>query len=207
VNDGGAEGAECRHRQSSGLTDEWKSTTLGRGVQNRQKWAARPKVTVCFGPQADDPFDLGALRGGGLGYMRVREVLSSKFASTLRREHALGHMVDLLHMELPSSADGVVFANARREGAWLRRQLSGVRVLVLAQHTGVEPADWFDAVPCVVTIGEGIDGKAARVLAEHFWQAIGQGREASAALAEALAQCPAGTEARVRGHFGHAVDM
>ena len=101
--------------------------------------------------------------------MRVREVVSAKFSSTLRRERGLGRSVELLHIEQPTSAVGIVFPNIQRDGAWLRRQLRGVRILLLAQHTGVEAAEWFDAIPYVVTVGVGIDaGRRA-----FFWRSFG----------------------------------
>ena len=138
--------------------------------------------------------------------MRVREVVSAKFSSTLRRERGLGRTVELLHVEQPTSAAGIVFPNIQRDGTWLRRQLRGVRILVLAQHTGAEAAEWFDAIPYVVTIGEGIDAGAARVFLAQFWLAIAQGRTGSTALEQALAQCPEGTETFVRGYVGEAVE-
>ncbi len=70
----------------------------------------------------------------------------TKFTRVLHLERSLGYPVQLLHVDLRSSAAGIEFATNLADGYWLDERLGSVKVLLLGCYAGEEPADWFARV-------------------------------------------------------------
>jgi hypothetical protein len=101
----------------------------------------------------------------------------------------------LLQITLPASAEGVTMLDKRADGAWLRKRLAGVRVLVLSDYRGEERGDWMEVVPHVVVLREGICAEDKARLARQFWSSIGLAKEPAVALEEAMECCAPGVKA------------
>ena len=97
-------------------------------------------LLVCIGPDSALMLDLAALRAvrsaTGLKFMRLLDATRPKFADTLRRERSLGRPVELLHLALHASPEGVEFADGVADGNWLSERLFGVRIMLLAELPG-----------------------------------------------------------------------
>ena len=149
---------------------------------------------VCVGADAALMLDLAALRAvraaTGLKFRRLLDATQAKFAEALRRERGLGRPVELLHLALHASPEGVAFADGVADGNWLSERLFGVRIMLLASCRGDSVGDWLGVVPHVITLSEEITHEDAAVLTQHFWQGIGSGLEPGAALDAALQYCP-----------------
>ncbi len=155
-------------------------------------------LCVCVGPDhmpgSALMLDLAALRAvrsaTGLKFIRLLNATRYKFADTLRRERSLGRPVELLHLALHASPDGVEFADGVADGNWLSEWLFGVRIMLLASCEGDGVGEWLGVVPHVVTLSEEISHEDAAVLTQHFWHNIGLNMEPGAALDGALGHCP-----------------
>ena len=101
-----------------------------------------------------------------------------------------GRPVELVHMAVHASPEGVHFADGVVDGDWLSERLLGVRVLLLAGCEGDTVGDWLGVVPYVITLAEEITHENAATLTQHFWGAIGHGMEPDEALEDALVHCP-----------------
>lgn len=162
-------------------------------------------LLVCIGPGGSPLLDqaaLSAVRSAtGLKFMRVLDVTQRKFAETLRRERSLGRPVELLHLALRASPQGIQFAGGLADGSWLSQRLSGVRILLLAAWEGDASGGWLRSVPHVITLRAGIAPDDAAVLTQRFWHNIGLDLEPGPALDEALAHCPPGAGAYVARYW------
>ena len=167
------------------------------------------RLLVCAGADSGLLLDLAVLRAvrthTGLEFMRVLNATSRKFAAALRRERELRRPVQLLHLALHTSAQGVEFVDGPADGNWLSERLAGVRVLLLASCAGDELGDWLGVVPFVVTLNEAISHEDAAALAHHFWQGVGlhplTAETVGAALNAALALCPPAVAEYVVRHW------
>jgi hypothetical protein len=160
---------------------------------------------VCIGPDSALMLDLAALRAvrsaTGLKFHRVLDATRPKFAASLRRERDLGRPVELLHLALHASPEGVEFADGVADGNWLSERLFGVRIMLLASCRGDSIGDWLGVVPHVITLSEDISHEDAAVLTQRFWHNIGLGMEPGAALDEALTHCPPAVSEYVVRHW------
>ena len=149
--------------------------------------------------------DLAALRAvrsaTGLKFQRLLDATRPKFAAALRRERSLGRPVELLHLALHASPEGVEFADGVADGSWLSERLFGVRIMLLASCRGDSIGDWLGVVPHVITLSEDITHEDAAVLTQHFWHNIGLNMEPGAALDEALTHCPPAVSEYVVRHW------
>ena len=163
-------------------------------VLTGEHYPAGRTLLVCIGPDSALMLDLAALRAvrsaTGLKFLRILDATRSKFAATLRRERGLGRPIELLHLALHASPEGVEFADGVADGAWLSERLFGVRIMLLASCQGDSIGDWLGVVPHVITLSEEIAHEDAAVLTQHFWHNIGLSMEPGAALDEALGHCP-----------------
>jgi hypothetical protein len=160
---------------------------------------------VCIGPDSALMLDLAALRAvrsaTGLKFTRILDATRSKFATALRRERGFGRPIELLHLALHASPDGVEFADGVADGSWLSERLFGVRIMLLASCRGDSIGDWLGVVPHVITLSEDITHEDAAVLTQHFWHNIGLGKEPEEALDEALTHCPPAVSEYVVRHW------
>ena len=162
-------------------------------------------LLVCIGPDSALMLDLAVLRAvraaTGLKFHRVLDATRPKFAAALRRERDLGRPVELLHLALHASPEGVAFADGVADGSWLSERLFGVRIMLLASCRGDSVGDWLGVVPHVITLSEDISNEDAAVLTQHFWHNIGLSMEPGAALDEALTHCPPAVSEYVVRHW------
>jgi hypothetical protein len=162
-------------------------------------------LLVCIGPESALMLDLAALRAvrsaTGLAFKRLIDATRPKFAELLRRERGLGRPVELLHLALHASPEGVQFADGVADGNWLSERLFGVRIMLLASCRGDSIGDWLGVVPHVITLSEDISHEDAAVLTQHFWHNIGLNMEPGAALDEALTHCPPAVSEYVVRHW------
>ena len=158
-------------------------------------------LLVCIGPDSALMLDLAALRAvrsaTGLKFQRLLDATRPKFAATLRRERGLGRPVELLHLALHASPEGVEFADGVADGNWLSERLFGVRIMLLASCRGDTIGDWLGVVPHVITLSEDITHEDAAVLTQHFWHNIGLNLEPGAGAGRSAHPLPAGRQ-RVR---------
>jgi hypothetical protein len=170
-----------------------------------EKYPAGRTLLVCIGLDSALMLDLAALRAvrsaTGLKFMRILDATRSKFATALRRERQLGRPVELLHLALHASPEGVEFADGVADGSWLSERLFGVRIMLLASCRGDSIGDWLGVVPHVITLSEEISHEDAAVLTQHFWHNIGLHMEPGAALDEALMHCPPAVSEYVVRHW------
>ena len=163
-------------------------------VPGGERFPAGRTLLVCIGPDSALMLDLAALRAvrsaTGLKFHRVLDVTRPKFAEALRRERSIGRPVELLHLALHASPEGVEFADGVADGSWLSERLFGVRIMLLASCRGDSIGDWLGVVPHVITLSEDISHEDAAVLTQHFWHNIGLSMEPGPALDEALEHCP-----------------
>ncbi|MFN8469786.1 MAG: hypothetical protein U0X20_29790 [Caldilineaceae bacterium] len=149
--------------------------------------------------------DLAALRAvrsaTGLAFKRMLDTSRPRFAGALRRERNLGRPVELLHLALHASPDGIEFADGIADGSWLSERLFGVRIMLLASCRGDSIGDWLGVVPHVITLSEDITHEDAAVLTQHFWHNIGLSMDPGAALDEALTHCPPAVSEYVVRHW------
>ena len=159
-----------------------------------ERYPAGRTLLVCIGPDSALMLDLAALRAvraaTGLKFMRILDATRPKFAAALRRDRRLGRPIELLHLALHASPEGVEFADGVADGNWLSERLFGVRIMLLASCRGDTLGDWLGVVPHVITLSEDISHEDAAVLTQHFWHNIGLSMEPGAALDEALTHCP-----------------
>jgi hypothetical protein len=171
----------------------------------KDRWPAGRTLLVCIGPDSALMLDLAALRAvrsaTGLTFMRVLNATRPKFATTLRRERDLGRPVELLHLALHASPEGVEFADGVADGNWLSERLFGVRIMLLASCQGDGVGDWLGVVPHVITLSEEISHEDAAVLTQHFWHNVGLGKEPGVALDDALTHCPPSVSEYVVRHW------
>jgi hypothetical protein len=167
--------------------------------------AATRTLLVCVGSDQVLALDLAVLRrvraAAGLQFSRLLDPSRRKFADALRRERSFGRPVELLHMAVHASPDGVKFADGLVDGDWLSERLDGVQVLLLAGCESDGIGDWLGVVPYVVTFGEALGNEDAAVLAQHFWQNIALDKEPGEALDEALRHCPPAVAEYVVRHW------
>jgi hypothetical protein len=158
------------------------------------RYPAGRTLLVCVGPDSALMLDLAALRtvrsATGLKFLRLLEATRPKFATALRRERSFGRPIELLHLALHASDQGIQFADGVADGNWLSERLFGVRIVLLASCARDSVGDWLGAVPHVITLSEEIAHEDAAVLAQHFWHNIGLNMEPGEALDEALGHCP-----------------
>ena len=170
-----------------------------------ERFAAGRTLYVCGGQDSALMLDLAALRAvraaTGLQFMRLLDVTWQKFATALRRERSFGRPVELLHVALHASHDGVQFADGVADGNWLSERLLGVRIMLLASCEGDSVGDWLGVVPHVITLSEKIGYEDAAVLTQHFWHNIGLNMEPGEALDEALTHCPPAVSEYVVRHW------
>ena len=121
--------------------------------------------------------------------------------TALRRERNLGRPIELLHLALHASPDGVEFADGVADGNWLSERLFGVRIMLLASCRGDSIGDWLGVVPHVITLSEEISHEDAAVLTQHFWHNIGLSMDPGPALDEALTHCPPAVSEYVVRHW------
>ena len=168
-------------------------------------YAGGRTLFVCVGPDSALMLDLAVLRAvraaTGLKFQRLLDATRPKFAETLRRERGLGRPVELLHLALHASPEGVEFADGVADGNWLSERLFGVRIMLLASCRGDSIGDWLGVVPHVITLSEDISHEDAAVLTQHFWHNIGLSMEPGAALDEALTHCPPAVSEYVVRHW------
>lgn len=149
---------------------------------------------VCQGVDPTLGIDLPALNdlraATGLKHHRLLNATRRKFAEFLNRERSLGRPVELLHLALPSSAQGIEFVDESVPGHWLRDRLTSVHTLLLPAYAGDRRGDWLETVPFVVTLNDTLDPAVARTFAQQFWSNIGLRLEPGPALEQALAVCP-----------------
>lgn len=164
-----------------------------------------PVLAVCLGEDPQLLVDLAVLRAvrvaSGLKFARILNATRGKFVRYLNRERGFGRPVELLHMGLHASAEGIEFADGLVDGNWLSERLLGVRVLLLACCQGDSLGDWLGVVPYVVSLREDVPHEDVVLLAQHFWQGIGLGQEPGAALDGALAFCPPALSEYVVRHW------
>jgi hypothetical protein len=169
------------------------------------RWPAGRTLFVCIGADSALMLDLAALRAvraaTGLAFKRIIDATRPKFAEALRRERSVGRPVELLHLALHASPDGVEFADGVADGSWLSERLFGVRIMLLASCRGESIGDWLGVVPHVITLSEDITHEDAAVLTQHFWHNIGLSMEPGAALDEALTHCPPAVSEYVVRHW------
>jgi hypothetical protein len=169
------------------------------------RYPAGRTLLVCIGPDSALMLDLAALRAvrstTGLAFKRIVDTSRPKFAGALRRERNLGRPVELLHLALHASPDGVEFADGLADGNWLSERLFGVRIMLLASCRGDTIGDWLGVVPHVITLSEDITHEDAAVLTQHFWHNIGQSMDPGPALDEALTHCPPAVSEYVVRHW------
>lgn len=166
-------------------------------------------LLVCGSLDAPTLLDLASLRAirsaTGQTYLRLLDTRRRPFMQCLQRERNLHRPVGLLHLALPASPAGVSFRDGLADDEWLRRRLPGIRVLLLTDWasigTDAEPPPWFACVPHIVTVAAGAHPADVAALAAHFWRAIGAGEPADAALAAALAHCPADLRHSITPHW------
>ncbi len=174
-------------------------------VPTSERYSGDRTLLVCIGPDSALMLDLAALRAvrsaTGLTFHRVLDATRFKFADALRRERNLGRPVELLHLALHASPDGVEFADGVADGNWLSERLFGVRIMLLAACRGDGIGDWLGVVPHVITLSEEISHEDAAVLTQHFWHNIGLSMEPGAALDEALTHCPPAVSEYVVRHW------
>jgi hypothetical protein len=170
-----------------------------------ERFAAGRTLYVCVGQDSALMLDLAALRAvrsaTGLQFMRLLDTTRHKFATALRRERSFGRPVELLHVALHASHDGVQFADGVADGNWLSERLLGVRIMLLASCEGDSVGDWLGVVPQVITLSEEIGHEDAAVLTRHFWHNIGLNMEPGVALDEALGHCPLAVSEFVVRHW------
>ncbi len=161
-----------------------------------------------MGDNAEAVLDIQALRdlrtATGLPFQRVLNATRRKLTAVLDLERKLHRPVQYLQIMLPAAAEGITFLDQVADGAWLRKRLAGVQVLVLSDYGGGTRGEWLDAVPHVVLVHEGIAGEEVTGFVREFWQRIGVGKEPQAAFEEALG-CAAEARRWVEGRFGEAV--
>jgi hypothetical protein len=171
----------------------------------RDYYAGGRTLFVCVGPDSALMLDLAALRAvrsaTGLKFQRLLDATRPKFAEALRRERGLGRPIELLHLALHASPEGVEFADGVADGNWLSERLFGVRIMLLASCRGDTIGDWLGVVPHVITLSEEISHEDAAVLTQHFWQNIGLSMEPGPALDEALTHCPPAVSEYVVRHW------
>jgi hypothetical protein len=169
------------------------------------RYPAGRTLFVCIGPDSALMLDLAVLRGvrsaTGLAFKRLLDATRPRFADMLRRERGFGRPVELLHLALHASPEGVAFADGLADGNWLSERLFGVRIMLLASCQGDTIGDWLGVVPHVITLSEEISHEDAAVLTQHFWHNIGLGTEPGAALDEALMHCPPAVSEYVVRHW------
>ena len=174
-------------------------------VPTAEQYPAGRTLLVCIGPDSALMLDLAALRAvrsaTGLKFMRILDATQSKFDAALRRERSLGRPIELLHLALHASPEGVEFADGVADGNWLSERLFGVRIMLLASCRGDSIGDWLGVVPHVVTLSEDISHEDAAVLTQHFWHNIGLNIAPGAALDEALTHCPPAVSEYVVRHW------
>jgi hypothetical protein len=168
-------------------------------------YAGGRTLFVCVGPDSALMLDLAVLRAvraaTGLKFRRVLDATRPKFAETLRRERGLGRPIELLHLALHASREGVEFADGVADGSWLSERLFGVRIMLLASCEGDSVGEWLGVVPHVITLSEEITHEDAAALTQHFWHNIGLNMEPGAALDEALTHCPPAVSEYVVRHW------
>ena len=171
----------------------------------QDRYPAGRTLLVCIGPDSALMLDLAALRAvrsaTGLAFKRIVDTSRPRFAGALRRERNLGRPVELLHLALHASPDGIEFADGIADGSWLSERLFGVRIMLLASCRGDTIGDWLGVVPHVITLSEDITHEDAAVLTQHFWHNIGTNMEPGAALDEALTHCPPAVSEYVVRHW------
>jgi hypothetical protein len=170
-----------------------------------EKYPIGRTLLVCIGLDSALMLDLAALRAvrsaTGLKFTRILDATRSKFDTALRRERHLGRPIELLHLALHASPEGVEFGDGVADGSWLSERLFGVRIMLLASCRGDTVGDWLGVVPHVITLSEEISHEDAAVLTQHFWHNIGLSMEPGAALDEALTHCPPAVSEYVVRHW------
>ena len=131
--------ARSKHRPARQAAGSYSGTSC-RGVAPGERYPAGRTLLVCIGPDSALMLDLAALRAvrsaTGLKFHRLLDATRPKFAETLRRERSLGRPVELLHLALHASPEGVEFADGVADGNWLSERLFGVRIMLLAVLPG-----------------------------------------------------------------------
>jgi hypothetical protein len=149
--------------------------------------------------------DLAALRAvrtaTDLNFMRVMNTTRRKFELTLRRERNLSRPIELVHLAVHASEDGIQFVDGLADGNWLSERLGGVRVMLLACCEGDSVGEWLGVVPYVVSLSEQISHEDAATLTQHFWHNIGMKLEPGEALDRALVHCPPAISEYVIRHW------
>jgi hypothetical protein len=110
----------------------------------------------------------------GLTFHRLLRATKENVQQHFKREASFGRPVELLHLALPATPEGVQLADGPVNAEWLRARLAGVQVLVLAAYTGEAPPVWAQDVPQVVTIAADLDPTAAQEQVQTFWREQGE---------------------------------
>lgn len=179
----------------------WRAKATTGTAGRLAKARAERRLIIC--PALDFPrSNLPLVHAAGLTCRHVMAATRTNFTRILHLERSLGYPVQLLHVDLRSSAAGIEFATNLADGYWLDERLGSVKVLLLGCYAGEEPADWFARVGSVVTLREGMAAREARRFADAFWAAIGEGREVEAAVQAGLGACDGEATAYVGVHGG-----
>ena len=139
-----------------------------------------PKLLVCTGNDHQAVLDIETLRelraATGLQFQRVLSATRRKLADALELERKLHRPTQLLQVTLPASAEGITFVDQVADGAWLRKRLDGVQVLVLSDYRGEEQGEWLRVVPHAVLLRTGIGRRRRPCWCGSSGRGLGWGR-------------------------------
>ena len=178
---------------------------LGSGALTPSGRARRRTLFVFIGHDDALRIDLAALRAvrtaTDFHFKRVMDTTRPKFELTLRRERNLSRPIELIHLAVHASDEGIQFVDGLADGDWLSERLDGVQVMLLACCEGDSVGEWLGVVPYVVSLSEQISHEDAATLTQHFWHNIGMQLEPGEALDKALVHCPPAVSEYVIRHW------
>jgi hypothetical protein len=147
---------------------------------------------------AAGPLDAEAMRARGLPLCHIYDADCNKFRKAFTRERDLRRPIELLQIDLRSSAEGIEFANGLTPSGWRIRHGEQLRIVVLGQYSGPDPGAqgnpgrpaWCAGIPNIITLAAEMPPATARTFAQHFWAAVAGGSTPAAAAQGALAAIP-----------------